>query len=402
MNLQKAIEKATEAMALYGKQREELDEANFNKVLAAMRKSKITDAHLKSSSGYGYNDRGRDALEEVWAEVFKAEAALVRQQIVSGTHAIYLALAGNLLPGDELLALGTPYDTLQTIIGHKKHVPGSLSELGIKYREIPFNSSPDDIVASIRPQTKIFSIQRSKGYTWRESLSIAKIGEITKAIKKHHPEVIVFVDNCYGEFVEKEEPIEAGADLCAGSLIKNAGGGLTPCGGYIAGKKALIERSAAKLTTPGAGQEVGPSLMDQRIYYQGLFMAPQVVGEAIRGSVYAATLMQELGFKVLPTPQAHRTDIVQAICLETKERLLAFCQGIQKYGPVDSFVLPVPNLMPGYNHPIVMAAGTFIQGSSIELSADGPITPPYNVFLQGGLNRYHTKTALNNTLREIM
>ena len=400
-----ASAKAAEAMDFYGIKHNDTEEANFNKVLEAMMAAKIGDRHLHSTTGYGYDDTGRDALEEIYAKVLGTEAALMRQQIVSGTHAISLALMGNLLPGDELLYVGSPYDTLHKVIGHTQKVPGSMTEMGIEYREVDFDynaPNPQTVVDAIKANTKIVALQRSKGYNWRASLSIAVLADLISAVKKAYPSVIVFVDNCYGEFVETKEPPKVGADLIAGSLIKNPGGGLAPCGGYVAGKADLVERAAARLTSPGIGKEIGPSLMDQRLYYQGLFMAPSVVGEALRGAVFAACLWHELGFKVLPHYEENRTDIIQAIELKEKERLLAFCRGIQKYAPIDSYVTPMPWDMPGYTSQVIMAAGTFVQGSSIELSADAPVKEPYIVYFQGGLNRYHAKTAVSRTAKDML
>ncbi len=399
------IARAQEMMDSFYLQQQKTVEMNTAKVLDAMRKNHVSEQHLKSSTGYGYNDMGRDTLEMVWADVFRAEAALMRQQIISGTHAISLALAGNLLPGDELLVVGKPYDTLYKVIGYPQIKPGSLREIGITYREIDFDFfSPDyhKVCAEIRPETKMLYIQRSKGYHWRPALTIEQIAIIIKTVRAQYPDIIIFVDNCYGEFVEEKEPIEVGANLIAGSLIKNPGAGLTPCGGYIAGDRELVERAAYRLNMPGVGFDAGPSLMDHRLYYQGLFLAPMIVGESLCGAVYAASLWQALGYDVLPKPQDKRSDIVQIIRLKDPQLLLAFCQEIQHYGPVDSFVTPEPWAMPGYSDEIVMAAGSFIQGSSIELSADAPMKEPYYIYLQAGLNRYHAKIALNAMLENMV
>jgi len=402
MDLNQAIAQANEIMEDWGKKRAPLEEANMERVLAAFSRHRVGAHHLGSATGYGYNDTGRDTLEAVYADIFGAEAALVRQNIATGTQAIYLALAGNLMPGDELLTIGRPYDTLEKIIGYKQETPCSLKEAGILYREISIdyeNPAIDGIVAAIRPETKMISLQRSKGYEWRASLTIDKMEAVIREIKKVAPQVIVFVDNCYGEFVESCEPTALGADLIAGSLIKNPGGGIAPGGGYVAGREDLVERAAMRLTTPGAGREVGPSLLDNRLYYQGLFLANGVVGEALRSAVFAGALFSALGYPVLPQPMDERTDIIQAIQLGSAEKLLAFCRCIQKFAPIDSYVTPEPWDMPGYDRPIIMAAGAFVQGASIELSADAPMAEPYNVYLQGGLSRYHGKIAITSTAK---
>lgn len=398
------IEKANSVVK---QQRDYVDtivEKNTRKVLQAFRENRISEQHLKATTGYGYNDLGRDGLEEVYATIFQTEDALVRQQIVSGTHAISLAYFGNLRPGDELLAIGRPYDTLQKVIGYQEEVPGSLKERGILYREILIDYNQidtDAILAAITPKTKMITLQRSKGYEWRPSLNMEKMAQIIGAIKEKYPQIIIFVDNCYGELVEEIEPTQIGADLVAGSLIKNLGGSLTPTGGYLAGKKSLVENAAYFLNVPGGGKEVGCSLIDNRLYYQGLFLAPGIVGEALSGAIYAAAFWQALGYEVCPLPEEKRTDIIQAIKLNDRDKLLAFCQGIQKYAPIDSFVTPEPWAMPGYSHPVIMAAGAFVQGASIELSADAPVVEPYQVFFQGGLNRYHVKIAIENTAKDM-
>ncbi len=379
-------------------------EKNTIRVLNTMRQERLSSQHFPPGSGYGYNDIGRDKLEDVYARVFGAEAALMRQQIISGTHAISLALFGNLLPGDELLTLGQPYDTLQTVIGSRRLTPGCMLEMGIKHRnfEIDFDS-PDlqAIVNAIQNDTKIVALQRSRGYSSRNSLSVSKIVDINKAIKATYPDVIVFVDNCYGEMVEPFEPSYYGIDLMAGSLIKNPGAGLTPAGGYIVGKSNFVERAAYRLTIPGAGREVGASMVDNRIYFQALFLAPSIVAEALAGAVFTASLLKRLGFEVSPEPDQERTDIIQAVKMANAEQLEVFCQGIQKYSPVDSFVRPEPWPMPGYDNDIIMAAGGFVQGSSIELSADAPIREPYLLFIQGGLSRFHTKYAVSQTVLDM-
>ena len=366
--------------------------------MRAFQQHRITDFHLNGSTGYGYGDEGRDRLEKVYATVFKAEKALVRAQIVSGTHALALGLLGNLQRGEELLsATGRPYDTLLKVIGiHGED--GSLKQMGINYREIPLTKEKEinleQLGMSISPQTKIVIFQRSKGYEWRPSFSIEKLAQAIKIIKDNFPEIICMVDNCYGEFVENQEPLEVGADLIAGSLIKNPGGGLALTGGYLAGKENLINKAALRLTAPGIDLEVGSSLNFNRPAYQGLFMAPLIVGEALKGAVLAAKFFQLLGFPVLPQFDEQRTDIIQAIRLGSRELMLSFCHGLQKACPLDAYVKPEPALLPGYTDEVIMAGGTFIQGSSIELSADGPIRPPYNIYLQGGLSLAHIKTGI--------
>lgn len=385
-------------------QLEEICEKNFYRVLTAFRGEQVSAQHFRSTTGYGYNDMGRDKLEQVYARVFGTEAALVRQNIISGSHAITLALAGNLLPGDELLSLGMPYDTLQTVMGINHPTPGSLQEYGVSCRVYDMDfEHPDleEIKAQITERTKIVALQRSCGYSSRPSLSVQTIVAICDAVKSVRPDLIFFVDNCYGEFVETSEPSMYSVDLMAGSLIKNPGAGLAPGGGYIVGRKELVERAAVRLTVPGAGSELGPSLGDPRPYFQALYLAPQIVMEALLGAIFTASVMEQLGFVARPDSREARADIIQTICLEQPERLIAFCQGIQKYSPVDSFVKPVPWPMPGYDNDIIMASGSFVDGSSIELSADAPLREPYAVFMQGGLSRWHTVYALRNTLADM-
>lgn len=404
MNFEQALEQANLAMEEYSKKHSPIAEKNLAKVLDAMRELKISDSHLKGSTGYGYGDVGRDTLEEVFAKVFKAEEVLMRQQIVSGTHAISLALMSNLLPNDELLYVGEPYDTLQTTIGLNGHVPGSLMELGVTYREIDFDFDAPDanlIVNSISEKTKILAFQRSRGYNWRPAFKLDVLEKMIAAVKAKFPNVIIFVDNCYGEFVYDVEPIELGADMIAGSMIKNMGGGLAPCGGYIAGRADLIERAAARLTAPGIGKEVGPSLEPQKIFYQGLFYAPMVVHEALCSAEYTAALMDALGFEVSPKVGETRSDIVEAIKFGREDMLLAFIRGIQKYSPIDSYVRPDPWDMPGYSSQVIMASGAFIAGSSIELSADAPVIEPYITYFQGGISRFHGKIAVANTMKDM-
>lgn len=381
--------------------------SNHAKVLAAFRKARVSDFHLKGSTGYGYGDSGRETLENIYADVFRAEKALVRGQIVSGTHAIALCLYGVLRAGDELLFVqGEPYDTLGEMIGIRDGAQGSLKDLGVVYKQVDLTSGGDlDFSAvgqAISPRTKMVMLQRSAGYRWGAALGINKIREAVDFIKERKPDTVVFVDNCYGEFVELEEPLEAGADLVAGSLIKNPGGGLAPTGGYVAGKEKYVEMAANRWSAPGIGAEVGPSGDIQRLLYQGLFLAPHVVSEALKGAVFASMFFESMGFEVLPRPSDHRSDIVQAIKLGTPERMLAFCRGLQKGSPVDSHATPEANDMPGYGDPVVMAAGTFVQGASLELSADGPLRPPFAVYLQGGLSKEYAKLALLSAARELL
>ena len=383
-----------------------ITEQNQYKVLAAMQKNKVSDTHFAATTGYGYNDLGRDTLEQVYADVFGAEAALVRPQLISGTHALTVALAGNLRPGDELLSpVGVPYDTLQGVIGIRPE-RGSLAEYGITYRQVDLLSDGgfdwDGIRKALNDKTKLVTIQRSKGYEWRESFSVEKIGQLIAFIKEIKPDVICMVDNCYGEFVQTIEPTQVGADLAVGSLIKNPGGGLAPIGGYIVGKEEYVENAAVRLTSPGLGKGVGATLGVTPSFFQGLFQAPQVVGGSVKAAVYLAKLMEGLGFDTLPKSSDKRADIVQCIRLAKEENVLAFCQGIQKGAPVDSFVTPEPWDMPGYDCPVIMAAGAFVQGSSIELSADAPVKPPYHVFFQGGLSWHHAKIGITIRLQTMV
>ncbi|MDO4582168.1 MAG: methionine gamma-lyase family protein [Bacillota bacterium] len=404
MNKQKIIENARRDMDKYLRVAAPVAESNLRRVLEAFRAERVSAQHFQPSTGYGYNDAGRDKLEALYARYFGAEAALVRQQIASGSHAICCALAGNLLPQDELLCLGMPYDTLQTVIGIKSIGAGSLREQGVSCRVLDIDFAKPDaalIASQIRPETKIVAIQRSCGYTDRPALSVAQIGELCAAIHAASPSVIVFVDNCYGEMVEEREPSHVGADLLAGSLIKNIGAGIAPAGGYIAGREELVERAAYRLTIPGGGRELGATLSDNRNFYQALFLAPQIVLEAQLGAVFVASVFAQLGYRVHPAADAPRSDIVQTVYLGDAELLKAFCRGIQKYSPLDSFVSPEPWPMPGYANDIIMAAGGFIAGSSIELSADAPLREPYAVYIQGGLSRYHVIYAVENTLRDL-
>ncbi len=377
---------------------EAIAEQNTLRVLDAMRECRVSDAHFGVTTGYAYDDIGRGKVEELYARLFGAERALVRTQFVSGTHALATVLFGLLRPGDELVSLtGKPYDTMQTVIGYDNPSPGSLKEFGILYNELPMVEGRVDMAGIkkvITPKTKLVEIQRSRGYSMRQPLSIVEIGEICAEVHRLKPDCICFVDNCYGEFVETEEPTAVGADIMAGSLIKNPGGGLAPTGGYIAGRDELVALASYRLTAPGMGDELGASLVSNRLIFQGLFLAPHVVAQAIKGAIFAAGLFHHLGYKTLPLPEEQRGDIIQAIELGTAEKLIAFCGGIQKYSPVDSFAAPEPWDMPGYADKIIMAAGTFVQGASIELSADGPLRPPYSVYLQGGLTYEHATLGI--------
>ena len=384
---------------------EEISEHNTLKVLNAMRRLKISDAHFKTSTGYAYGDIGREKLDELFAEIFCAESALVRTQFVSGTHALATALFGILRPGDELISLtGAPYDTLQTVIGHAHAAKGSLKEFGISYRELPLIDGKVDLAAIknfISPKTKLALIQRSRGYSMRKPLTISDIEKICAAVKAVNKNCVTFVDNCYGEFVETREPVEVGADLAAGSLIKNIGGGLAPTGGYIVGKKDLVELASYRLTAPGMGDELGASLGTPRLLYQGLFLAPHVTAQVLKGAIFAAGIFSKLGYKTSPLPDEIRGDIIQAIELGSAEKLIKFCRAIQSFSPVDSFATPEPWEMPGYEDKVIMAAGTFVQGASIELSADTPLREPYAVYLQGGLTFEHAAIGILGAAQEL-
>lgn len=385
---------------------DEVAEFNQLKVIKAMQDRRVSEACFNYASGYGYNDLGRDTLEEVYASVFHTESALVRPQITCGTHALALALSANLRPGDELLSpAGKPYDTLEEVIGIRES-KGSLAEYGISYRQVDLleNGTFDyeSIEKAINEKTKLVTIQRSKGYQTRPSFSVSQIGELIAFVKKIKPDVICMVDNCYGEFVETIEPSDVGADMVVGSLIKNPGGGLAPIGGYIAGKNECIENCAYRLTSPGLGKEVGASLGVMQSFYQGLFLAPAVVSGALKGAIFAANIYEELGFPVIPNGSESRHDIIQAVEFGTPDGVIAFCKGIQAAAPVDSYVSPEPWAMPGYDSDVIMAAGAFVQGSSIELSADGPIKPPYAVYFQGGLTWTHAKLGILMSLEKLV
>ena len=381
-------------------------EYNQAKVLAAMQDCRIGANHFAATTGYGYNDDGRERLEQVYAKVFHSEAALVRPQITCGTHALTVALSANLLPGDELLSpVGLPYDTLQEVIGIRPS-PCSLAEYGVIYRQADLKEDGsfdyDAIRSAITPRTKLITIQRSKGYATRPSFTVEQIGELIAFCKSVKPDVICMVDNCYGEFVEPIEPTDVGADMVVGSLIKNPGGGLAPIGGYICGTKECVERCAYRLSAPGLGQEVGANLGILPAFYQGFFLAPTVTAGALKGAIFAAHLYEKLGFRCVPSANAVRSDIIQAVELGSREAMVAFCKGIQAAAPVDSFATPEPWDMPGYDDPVIMAAGAFVQGSSIELSADGPIRPPYAVYFQGGLTWQHAKLGILMSLQKMV
>lgn len=393
MDIQKLEQEALANLGQFDKELDEVALYNTEKVIRAFRDHKVADFYLKPSTGYAYSDMGRDQLDLIFAQIFHVEAALVRSQFVSGTHALAVAMMGNLKPGDELIAVtGAPYDTMQTITK-------SLQDTGIVYKEVPMTGAIPDyegIKKAVTKTTKMVHIQRSCGYSAvRNTLSVAEIGKIIATVKAISPDIICFVDNCYGEFVEKQEPTEIGADLVAGSLIKNLGGGIAPTGGYIVGKADLVEQAAYRLTVPGLGGEMGATLGDTaREFYQGLFLAPHVVKQAVKTSIYAATIFKGLGYQVKPEPNAKRSDIIQCITLNSKERLCKFCEAIQSNSPIDAHVRPVPSPLPGYQDEIIMAAGTFVQGASIELSCDGPCREPYNVYLQGGLTFEHGRLAI--------
>ncbi len=385
---------------------DKIAEHNQAKVIAAMQKNRVSAACFAATTGYGYDDVGRDNLEKVYADVFHTEAALVRPQITCGTHALTVALSANLLPGDELLSpVGLPYDTLQEVIGIRPSAC-SLAEYGVTYRQVDLLDDGtfdyDGIRAAINEKTKLVTIQRSKGYATRPTFSVKQIGELIAFCKSVKPDVLVMVDNCYGEFVETIEPSDVGADMTVGSLIKNPGGGLAPIGGYICGTEACVSRCAYRLSAPGLGQEVGANLGLMTSLYQGLFLAPTVVAGAEKGAVFAANLYEPLGYRCVPNATESRHDIIQAVELGSEEGMIAFCKGIQAAAPVDSFATPMPWDMPGYNDKVIMAAGAFVQGSSIELSADGPIRPPYAVYFQGGLTWYHAKLGILMSLQKMV
>ena len=399
---EKALRRLAERFAAI----DQVAEYNQAKVIAAMQKNRVSAGCFTATNGYGYDDLGRDNLERVYADVFHTEAALVRPQITCGTHALTVALSANLLPGDELLSpVGMPYDTLQEVIGIRPS-PCSLAEYGVSYNQVDLlpdgSFDYEGIRKAINPKTKMVTIQRSKGYATRPTFSVKQIGELIAFCKAIKPDLIVMVDNCYGEFVETIEPSDVGADMTVGSLIKNPGGGLAPIGGYIAGTKQCVDRCAYRLSAPGLGQEVGANLGLMQSLYQGFFLAPTVVAGAEKGAIFAANLYEPLGFKCVPNATESRHDIIQAVELGSEEGMIAFCKGIQAAAPVDSFATPWPSDMPGYKDKVIMAAGAFVQGSSIELSADGPIRPPYAVYFQGGLTWYHAKLGILNSLQKMV
>ena len=399
-------EKIWEAISGRFQEIDRISEYNQIKVIAAMQNQKVSEACLLGTTGYGYNDLGRDTLEKVYADIFHTEDALVRPQITCGTHALALALLSNLRPGDELLSpVGKPYDTLEEVIGIRPS-RGSLKEYGISYSQVDLlpdgSFDYENIRKAIKPCTKLVTIQRSKGYQTRPTLSVERIGDLIRFIKGIRSDIICMVDNCYGEFTETIEPSDVGADLVVGSLIKNPGGGLAPIGGYLAGKKECIENAACRLTTPGLGREVGASLQALPSFYQGLFLAPSVTANAMKNAIFAANIYEKLGFSVVPNGTEPRYDIIQAITFGKPEGVIAFCRGIQQAAPVDGHVTPEPWDMPGYDSPVIMAAGAFVSGSSIELSADGPIKPPYTVYFQGGLTWQHGKFGIMKSLQSLV
>ena len=399
-------ENALKALDARFREIDKIAEYNQAKVLSAMRKNRVSAACFAATTGYGYDDMGRDSLERVYADVFHTEAALVRPQITCGTHALTVALSANLLPGDELLSpVGLPYDTLQEVIGIRPS-PCSLAEYGVAYRQVDLLADGsfdyDGIRKAINEKTKLITIQRSKGYATRPTFSVTQIGELIAFCKEIKPDVLVMVDNCYGEFVEMIEPSDVGADMTVGSLIKNPGGGLAPIGGYIAGTRICIDRCAYRLSAPGLGQEVGANLGLMPALFQGFFLAPTVVAGAEKGAIFAANLYEPLGFRCVPNATESRHDIIQAVELGSEAGMIAFCQGIQAAAPVDAFATPIPGDMPGYDSKVIMAAGAFVQGSSIELSADGPIRPPYAVYFQGGLTWAHAKLGILMSLQKMI
>lgn len=385
---------------------ERIVEYNQGKVLQAFKNNQVSDFHLLPSTGYGYNDLARETLDKIYAEVFEAEAALVRQQIVSGTHALAIGLFGLLRPGDELLYItGSPYDTLEEVIGVHGEGMGSLKEWGVNFNFVALTSDGkinyEEVKKSINDKTKVIAIQRSCGYSWRPSFSIDEIEKMINYVKNEKSDIITFVDNCYGEFVDKKEPTSVGADVIVGSLIKNPGGGLAKSGGYIAGKSKYIEKISYRLTAPGIGSEIGATYGYVRDFYQGFFLAPHFVGEAIKGAIFAAALLEDLGYETSPHWSERRSDIIQAIKLNDPEKLILFLQGIQKGSPIDAHVTPVPSSIPGYQDEVIMAAGVFVQGATLELSGDAPIKPPYVAYIQGGLTYQHVKWGILTALEDI-
>ncbi|MEC3885996.1 methionine gamma-lyase family protein [Halobacillus sp. HZG1] len=408
MNIQELKQRVTKEIKPQHDHVEEIVEHNQQKVLKAFHKLRVSDSHFNPTTGYGYDDFGRDTLEALYAEIFEAEDALVRPQLISGTHAITTALFGVLRPGDELLYIsGEPYDTLREVIGSGGNKDtGSLRDFGISYQTVPLEEngsfSHDRIREAMREKTKVVAIQRSKGYEDRPSFLIDELQSIIQFVREIKEDVIIFVDNCYGEFVEMKEPLEVGADLIAGSLIKNPGGGIARVGGYIAGSKSLIEKCSYRLTAPGLGKETGPSLNSLQEMYQGIFLAPHVVGEALKGAIFTSKYLSEYGFDTNPAYDKKRTDLIQSVNFKTAEQMIRFCQSIQQASPVNSHFKPEPSAMPGYEDEVIMAAGTFIQGASLELTADGPIRPPYTAFVQGGLTYAHVKIAVVQAVEQLI
>ncbi|MEW9501203.1 aminotransferase class I/II-fold pyridoxal phosphate-dependent enzyme [Jeotgalibacillus marinus] len=401
------IERVEKKISARHREIEAQSESNQFRVLKAFRDHKVSDSHFIPSTGYGYDDQGRDTLEAIYADVFGAEAGLVRPQIISGTHAISIALFGLLRPGDELLYItGRPYDTLEEIVGIRGNGHGSLKDFNIGYDHVELDDNgyvdTDEVLQRIKPNTKVIGIQRSKGYAMRPSYRIDEIKGLIRTIKLHYPNIIVFVDNCYGEFVEELEPCHVGADLMAGSLIKNPGGGLAKTGGYIVGTKALVELCSYRMTSPGIGAEAGASLYALQEMYQGFFLAPHVVSQSLKGAVFTAGMFEELGMKTIPSWSETRTDLIQAVEFGDRDRMVAFCQAIQYTSPINAHFTPYPDYMPGYEDDVIMAAGTFVQGASIELSADGPLRSPYAVYIQGGLTYEHVKIAICSALDELI
>ena len=393
------VRKVEQQIAEVHKEFDEMIENNQFRVLKSYQKHRVSDSHFIPSTGYGYDDIGRDTLELVYADVFGGEAGLVRPQIISGTHAISIALFGVLRPGDELLYItGKPYDTLEEIVGIRGNGVGSLKEFGISYDSVALTDEGainwDEVAEKIKPNTKMIGIQRSKGYATRPSFTVAEIGQMISFVKEIKPDLVVFVDNCYGEFVEEQEPCHVGADLMAGSLIKNPGGGLAKTGGYIVGKKQWVEACSYRMTSPGIGAEAGASLYSLQEMYQGFFLAPHVVGQALKGAVFTAAMLEQLGMNSSPKWNAKRTDLIQSVQFDDRDKMVSFCQAIQFASPINSYVTPHPSYMPGYEDDVIMAAGTFIQGASIELTADGPLRPPYVAYVQGGLTYAHVKMAI--------
>lgn len=407
MNIEKLIDQAEQDCSELFNQVNKNVEINQKNVLNAFRNNHVSDTHFHSTTGYGYDDLGRDTLELIYRDVFGGEDALVRPQIVSGTHAISTALFSVLRPGDELIYMtGAPYDTLEEVIGVRGESSGSMKEYGIDYQEIALKEdgkvSFDDVKHAISEKTKIIGIQRSKGYANRPSFTIAEIEEMCQFIKDINPEIIIFVDNCYGEFVEEKEPTHVGADLIAGSLIKNPGGGIVRAGGYIVGKTNLVEKCANRLTAPGLGKEAGATFNMLQEMYQGFFLAPHIVGESLKGAIFTARILELADIETTPYYQDQRTDLIQSINFASSEQMIKFCQAIQEYSPINSHFTPYPSEMPGYEDEVIMAAGTFIQGASIELTIDGPIRPPYTAYMQGGLTYAHVKIAISEALRKVL